>query len=65
MTQDIKCALNGVLTGLIFGLFGISTGANFWVVAIGAVMFATTVELIRFQKEHENSKMSTSYQNKF
>lgn len=62
MCKDPKSILNGVLTGVIFGLFGIATGAGFVLVATSAVLFATLIELARIQREFEDSKMSTSYQ---
>lgn len=62
MCNDPKSILNGVLTGVIFGVFGIVTGASFHLVAASAIVFATLVELTRIEREFQDSKMSTSYQ---
>jgi|APHM01.1.fsa_nt_gi hypothetical protein len=62
MCNDPKSILNGVLTGVVFGVFGIVTGVSFHLVATSAIVFATLVELTRIEKEFRDSKMSTSYQ---
>lgn len=62
MFDGIKSLLIGVLTGIVFGVSGIITGASLSVVLILGMTFAMVIELLlNTPKEPENYHMETSY----
>lgn len=62
MFDGIKSSLIGVLTGTVFGVSGIITGASLSVVLILGMTFAMIIELLlNTPKELDNYHMETSY----
>jgi hypothetical protein len=62
MFDGIKSLLIGVLTGVVFGVSGIITGASLSVVLILGTTFAMIIELLlNTPKEFDNYHMETSY----